>query len=221
VIVGTTTVKVFPDSLAWCAGLEVDVDGSPKAYSPPACIDPNGPLDDLRNAGTPGNYYGIVCNDFGIPYVQGPDDPQPGYYVSSSALVDHTKAAQDPLRYVDAEVVPFLAVPPELVRCGARMGSLAMVSYKDRISAAILGDVGPHNKVGEGSYALHRALGVDPQRAKPKHYLVGIDSGVRTVVFFGSVANPAWPRDVKEFSDVAAALFMKWGGADRLMQIPG
>jgi hypothetical protein len=38
------------------------------------------------------------------------------------------------------------------------MGDVAAVIYKDKLTAAICGDVGPKKKIGEGSIRLHEAL---------------------------------------------------------------
>ena len=38
------------------------------------------------------------------------------------------------------------------------MGDMAVVIYKDKLTAAICGDVGPKKKIGEGSIRLHEAL---------------------------------------------------------------
>jgi hypothetical protein len=215
-IVGSTVVRELGDSLAWVAGMEVDVDGAPEAYAPAGVK----ALDDLRNAGGPGDWYGLVCNPYGTPYVQGADDPFPGGYVSGTSLVDHSRAAWDVRRYVDASMVPYLSLPKELFeRAGARVGQLAMACYGDAVSAAIVAEEGPHGRIGEGSLRLVQALGVDPFRGLPQHHLLGIDSGVRCVVFFGSVASPAWPRNVAEFSATAAGLFKVWGGSDRLLAV--
>jgi hypothetical protein len=92
--------------LAWENGLRIDVDGAPNAYGPN-----NTGLDYTANAGKAGNWYGVVTDKDGDPYIQGPEDPYPGDYISATSLQDHTKAVDDPTRYVDARTVPYLAIP--------------------------------------------------------------------------------------------------------------
>ena len=47
-------------------------------------------LDDVRNSGGPGNWYGLVTDDNGNPVVQAEGDPFPGFYVSRTSLCDRT-----------------------------------------------------------------------------------------------------------------------------------
>src|ERR1019366_5819990 len=87
------------------SGMTIDADGAPNAYHPD-----NSGLDDLTNAGTPGNWEGLAKDRNGEPFVQGPGDPFPGYYVSSTALADRTRPVRDPLRYVDASNIPYVVL---------------------------------------------------------------------------------------------------------------
>ena len=82
--------------------MTIDADGAPNAYHPD-----NTGLDDLKNAGAPGYWEGLAKDKDGEPFVQGPDDPFPGYYVSATALADRSKPVNDPTRYVDASKIPF------------------------------------------------------------------------------------------------------------------
>src|SRR5580704_6176725 len=66
------------------SGMTIDADGAPNAYHPD-----NVGLDDLANAGTPGRWEGLAKDADGEPFIQGPADPFPGYYVSATALSDH------------------------------------------------------------------------------------------------------------------------------------
>ena len=59
-------------------GMMVDADGSPQAYHPPP--DERKGLDNLADAGEPGNWWGIVTDNgkgSGNPVVQGSNDPAP------------------------------------------------------------------------------------------------------------------------------------------------
>lgn len=197
-------------ALSWCSGLAIDADGSPRAYAPP----PLRGLDYLGNAHTnPRNlkspWCGVVVGENGKPVVQGPQDPAPGYFVSATALFDPHCAQKNPARYVDSESVPYLAIPPDLRVHGAQLGDLAFAAYQGTVSWAIVADVGPRKKVGEGSIALAAALGIP---SSPRSG--GVGNGVACVVFLGS--SKGWPRDLDEASRVAAQLLERWGGAGRL-----
>jgi hypothetical protein len=199
ITVGGITVAIDDVTVQWRAGMEIDADGSPHAYAPPGLQG----LDWLASAGSPGHWYGLVTGADGSPIIQGLNDPAPGFYVSPTALGDHTKAEADPKRYVDAETFPYLSVPPELRHWMGgelvHMGDVAMVTYRDQQSVAVVADVGPHGKLGEGSIALARALLMDPS---PKHG--GTGSGVSVVVYRGSTRG--WPRTLESVQEQVAAL---------------
>jgi hypothetical protein len=131
--------------------------------------------------------------------------------VSETALGDHSRPERDPRRYVDSLQVPYLAIPPELVAAGARLGDVAMVVCRSSgaSSAAVVADIGPHRKIGEGSMALATALGLD---GSPLHG--GAGSGIACVLFSGS--RRGWPRAVEDFGVQAEALFAGWGATARL-----
>jgi hypothetical protein len=64
---------------------------------------------------------------------------------------------------LSSEVVPYLVVPggPGKKFCdatGLNLGDIAMVVFGDKKAGAIVGDVGPSNKIGEGSIRLHELL---------------------------------------------------------------
>lgn len=196
-------VKVVGGAICWTSGMAIDADGAPNAYAPLGKL---APLDFLANAGRPGSWWALVCDPLGNPYVQGPDDPCPGYYVSETALQDDTKPTRDPHRYVDAGQVPYVVVPPDLLAMGVKVGDLAWVTCGQSASAAIVGDVGPRGHLGEGSIALARALGLP---CSPRAKNAGAVGGVSWVVFPGSRIAPPWPRD---FAADAAALYQAWPG---------
>jgi hypothetical protein len=57
------------------AGMSIDADGAPHAYSPT----PGDGLDALEHAGSPEHWDGIATTEDGEPILQGPEDPAPGY----------------------------------------------------------------------------------------------------------------------------------------------
>lgn len=144
--------------------LDIDADGAYRAYHP----DNRSGLDDLRNAHTGSDWYGCVTVH-GEPAVQGPDDPAPGFYVSATSLhLAHEdgsqRAATDPRKYVDAETVPFIVVPPQIVRgvAGIVLGCKARITdtRSGRSVDCVVGDTGPRSKDGEASVAAAKALGI-------------------------------------------------------------
>jgi Fungal chitosanase of glycosyl hydrolase group 75 len=155
--VGNVSVWLLQGQTAFFyeAGMAIDADGAPNAYHPEP--DSNPGLDFLANAGSPGNWFGIVTDNGqrdGNPIIQGPDDPTPGFYVSLTSLQDRTKGRTDPLRYVDATQIPYMVLPPEVrSNLGTQLGDFAVVirSKSGQLSEAIFVDVGPRGKIGEGN----------------------------------------------------------------------
>jgi hypothetical protein len=75
---------------------------------------------------------------------------------------------EDPEAYVDAETVPYVVVPPMIVRgtVGIVRGCRARVSYRGKQVDCVVADLGPANKIGELSIAAARALGLP---SSPRH----------------------------------------------------
>jgi len=203
------------NALVYESGLAIDADGAPDAYHPKGLG-----LDALGNAGKPGSWWGVVTDTGkpdGTPVVQGPADPRPGFYVSTTSLQDPKRPAPDPRRYVDSITVPYVAISPRLLARslagGAKLGDVvAVVNVANgKVAYAVVADVGPKDKLGEGSIALAQALGVDgnPRRG-------GVGKGIAYVVFPGSGAG--WPRGVEEIAKDGAKLFQDWGGVERLRE---
>lgn len=189
-------------------GMKIDADGSPNAYHPD-----NIGLDYLENGGEPGNWWAVVTdngNPDGTPIIQGPSDPSPGYYVSKTTLEDRTKAITDPTRYVDSEKIPYIVLPRGM-EGGAKPGDFAVVvnTANHRKVYAIFADTGPSEKIGEGSIALAKALGVpsDPKTG-------GSYDKIVCLVFPGS--GNLEPRSHREIESSGSALFKDWGGLDRV-----
>ncbi len=145
--------------------LDIDADGAYRAYHP----DNRSGLDDLRNAHTGSDWYGCVTRH-GSPVIQGPDDPAPGFYVSATSLhLAHDDGSQrdetDPRRYVDAESVPFIVVPPQIIRgvAGVVLGCKARITdtRTGRSVECVVADSGPRSKDGEASIAAAKALGIN------------------------------------------------------------
>lgn len=65
---------------------------------------------------------------------------------------------------LNAEIIPFIVVPPIVIKAtlGVVLGCHAEVTYKGITVAAVVGDDGPTRKIGEGSPALAKLLGINP-----------------------------------------------------------
>jgi hypothetical protein len=186
------------------SGMTIDADGAPNAYNPE-----NTGLDDLRNAGEPGHWEGIVANGEGEPLLQGPDDPFPGFYISCTALWDRTKAVTDPTRFVDASKIPYIVLPGALSRqVGAQLGDFAVVmnTRNSRSAYAIFADVGT---LGEGSMALAQKLGIWSDAREG-----GTRGGIVYLLFPKS--GNRQPRPVEEIEGETDRIFQSWGGTGRL-----
>jgi hypothetical protein len=209
VIFGTNYIMQLdekPGVLFWTCPLHVDADGHPQAYHPSGS--PPG-LDFLANAGKPGNWWGIACDSQGTPYTQTPDHPAPGFYVSTTALTDHTIQNNNPARYVDSGKVPFIVLPSKpKFDPRQQLGDLAMVFNPSagKQSWAIYADIGPANQIGEGSMALNEAMDLS---SNPKSG--GTDKEIIAMVFWPG-SKVGWPRSNEELSAKAQELFTAWGG---------
>lgn len=178
--------------------------------------DANSGLDYLANAGEPGNFYGIVTDKRGIPIVQGPTDPAPGFYVSATALGNPAYASGNPLRYVDSTTTNYIALPPSAIKSlGAKKGDFVVaINWETgKIAGAIFADVGSDrdDDLGEGSIALAADLGVT---GNPKGG--GQREDIVYVVFAGS--SKGFPKDPKAVPRDAMIEFAKWGGPIKLMR---
>lgn len=181
----------------WITGARVDADGaSGQNGGRPAYTPQNDGLDYLGNAGSPGNWYGIVTVN-GRPYVQGQDDPCPGAYVSPTRYEHDGFDVTDPYRYVDSETVPYVVVNNP-IRNGARgivLGCQAQLTNLEngKIVSAVVADTGPKSKIGEISIAAAKALGL---RSDPK------DGGTERKI----IKYELWPGVAAEVNGVTYRL---------------
>jgi hypothetical protein len=210
---GVNVHKLDADgSLVFTAKMDIDADGGRHAYHP----DPKRGLDDIRNAKDEhGRFVGIVVDDNGKPVVQGPEHPAPGFYVSTTALEDTSKAKTDPARYVDSETIPYIVLPIGMTG-GAQLGDFAvLVHTSGNIPPcfAICADKGPRQKIGEASIAAATQLGI---ASSPK--TGGTDEkAVQYIVFAGS--GNGRPRTLYEINEEGARLFEEWGGMERVAEV--
>jgi hypothetical protein len=103
-------------------------------------------------------------------------------------FADQTAFQQSDGRQLDSATLPYIVVPGSsgtwnYASSGVQAGSVAAVIYNDRVVYAVVGDVGPTQMIGEGSYALALGLGINPNAR-----IGGAGSGVTFIVFTGPAA---------------------------------
>ena len=193
------------------SGMAVDADGAFRAYHPGNRLG----LDSIEHAGYPGNWWALATDtghENGRPVIQGKDDPAPGYYVSMTSLYDASiEDERNPKRFVDAASVPYVVLPPEGLK-HARLGDFAtIVNFENgKVTGAIVADESaPELPMGEGSIALAKFLGIDPDPRSG-----GTDRGVAYVIYPGS--GNGRPRTLEEIAKTSQLYLMKWGSLTRL-----
>ena len=142
------------------AKMYIDSDGSPRSYGPN-----NSGLDWTANAGYPGNWWALVTDVNGNPIIQGASNPYPGMYVSTTSLVNSQYASTNPLRYVNSETVPFIAIPTNVLASGnIHVGDVAYVynTVTGQSCFAIYADAGNTTSIGEASILTASLVGVNP-----------------------------------------------------------
>ncbi len=201
----------FRDDYIKIEGSQVDIDadgangqhGKAPAYAPDGYGGPK-PLDVLQDAGSPGDWYGIVTDSSGDPIVQRGSDPCPGAYVSATSLQllkpdgSHYEAT-DPMAYVDAATVPFLVICPEL-RVAVKpivFGCRAVLTNTENnvTIEAVVADGGNRNTMGEISYAAAQQLGNlgTPLSVNNEGHLLTIEIYPGTAAVVDGVTYPLQP----------------------------
>jgi hypothetical protein len=182
-IKGNDIIEQDDGSVTFSAGATLDGDGANGQFGGPPCYAPASyhgqTLDVIGNAGGPGNWYGVVTDtgeEDGTPIVQKSTDPCPGAYISATSLhlLDENGQrlpASSPFKYVDSATVPFVVVPPMIVKgvAGIVLGCRCVVtnSRTGKTTEAVVADTGPHNHLGEISVACAKAIGVSTGTTHP------------------------------------------------------
>jgi hypothetical protein len=181
IITTINSVKVYHDTITgdvyFTAGMNIDADGSPFAYHP---VSDSG-LDALANAGHKGNWWGIITDKNGDPILQGKNDPAPGFYVSCTSLQDTTKKISDPRRYMNSDSVFYVVVPNnKAILSHIKIGDVGVVRNMRNWHYAfvIVADIGPADKIGEGSIRLANWLGIPSSPRKG-----GVADSVKYLLF--------------------------------------
>jgi hypothetical protein len=99
---------------------------------------------------------------------------------------------------LDAATLPFVVIPGastrfDFTKHGVAVGSVVAVIFKGQVEYGVIGEVGATGIIGEASYAMAKALGIDPDPATG-----GTGSGVTYLVFKGPSAIPAKLEDRAE-----------------------
>jgi hypothetical protein len=195
-------------------GMAIDAHGAPNAYDP----DNKRGLDIMARAGRKGNWWSIATDNGklnGKPLLQ-KEGPYKGFYVSQTSLRDNKKKNDDITKYVDSTLIPYYALPPQLLGTyKAKLGDLGMVinASNGKMSFAIFADVGARDSIGEGSIALGNLLDVPTDLRGRK---AGTRKDIIYLVFPDTAGKPAWPRSIEDMKKTAEDAFQKWGGSAQL-----
>lgn len=182
--IGKFTITINDDhSLYFLSqGANIDSDGSPHSYHPD-----NTGLDFNQNAkDSEGHWVGVLTDNNGNPLIQGPNDPAPGYYISTTSYQNKQYDINNPLRYLDAETVPYFVVNTAICRAVDPMvlGCRIILTFNGVSIEAMAGDLGPRApQKFEISIAAAKALGIP---SSPKNG--GTDKQIEVLIFPGSPA---------------------------------
>jgi hypothetical protein len=93
---------------------------------------------------------------------------------------------------LDAARLPYVTLPDpsskfSYINAGIQPGAVAVVLYGGKMAYGVFGDTGPSDMIGEASYAMASALGIDPNPSNG-----GVGGGVTYILFTGqaAVASP-------------------------------
>ena len=165
--------------MSYMAGFAVDCDGSPRAYHSKSSALGE---DSWSSACYPdGNFQDILaCDHVGKPVVQtglSEGEPAKDFFIAMTSYQHAKFGKYDVRRYVDANTVPYgvingklrKMVPPKFLGCYGEVRNLKNGIVVPFVTA----DVGPSNRVGEGSTKLVHLLGYP--KASPRN---GVDERV-------------------------------------------
>jgi len=128
--------------------------------------------------------------------------------------IQRMKAEVDSLKrfsFLIAATDPYIVLPGIFVRAkdAGRVGDYAVVVYGDRIYPAIVGDVGPNDKVGEASLRIAQQINA---LATPYNRPVS-DLKVTYLIFPGTADTPFGPPDLEKIRTHCEKLIQEIGGA--------
>jgi hypothetical protein len=209
--------RLADGSAVFLGQLFVDADGAAKAYHK----DDSKALDNLVNAGVPGNWWALAtdapgCGPSGKPLVQKAGDPAPGNYVAMTSMVNPSvKDCSKPANYVNAETIPYVALSKKIRAFDYphNEGALALVlnTQNGKKAFAVFADQAPDYGFGEGSIYLNKLLGNNPD---PK--TGGTDVRQNVILVFKD--EMGFPANADAVNKAAAEAFAAWGGEARLKE---
>ena len=245
----TAAIPVLKDpsggGVLFVSQMQVNPDGAPDAYSPddqgtvhvcngvsvgPRCEWKARCLPEYRQALAEGFrgptricFFAMATDRDGRPLLQGPQDPDPGYFISTTALKQPGRDRSRPEGQIDSNTVPFAVIPKNWnnpAGPGPRLGDFGVAYRKSngKLAYFVVADLGPNNKLGEGSVALHQALGNDPfmQRFGVRRARRGIGGRDVAYLVFPDSADPRLLLDARGIAEKGEALLAGFGGLQRL-----
>jgi hypothetical protein len=186
--------------------MTIDVDGAPNAYGP----DDSKALDYELNAheGDPPTKQDPIVgyitrnNDGRTPVAQGPNDPYPGFYISTTAFQNSARQMTDPRRYCNAAKINYVVRAESAHRRNVRVGDFVVVhSINNHVMVyGVVGDTGNSNG-SEGSLALAQALGYKFKDGKSQSI-----EGKDVVVRYFASSNTQFFDDQADLDSAARAV---------------
>lgn len=105
---------------------------------------------------------------------------------------------------------PYIVLPSGLGKAdGGKIGDYVLVIFGDRIFPAIVGDIGPSDKIGEASLRIAKEINV----AATAYNRPVSDLKVTYLVFPGTAETPFGPPDLEKLQARSEALVKEIGGA--------
>lgn len=235
------------NAVLFSSQMQVDTDGAPDAYHPddigithicngvnvnvggswePNCLTKfnRAKAEDFQGS-TKIDFFAMATGSNGVPIIQGNNDPKPGYFVSTSSFKQPGINRNTPQAQLDSNTIPYIVIPGTWQRYsapGVKLGDFAVVLRKStgKISYAVVGDTGPKSKLGEGSVALHEALGNDPfmMRYGKRRAMKGIGSRDVLYVIFPNSRKSGEVVTSQLVDTEGARLLEQFGGKQKLLR---
>jgi Fungal chitosanase of glycosyl hydrolase group 75 len=151
-----------------------------------------------------------------------------GFLVSMTAIRAKNSGVQgdcDQSKWIDALTVPAFVLPggSQFEQGGVSLGNIIVgltLREPRKIVLGIVGDIGPHNEIGEASVEMNRILNGLPQGAIPTNRLDAEDrfQGPKTLFLIlpGHTNRISQPINAESVKSSAEARFDAWGGKSRL-----